>query len=106
MILYIEETVKLATTNYPSITDEDLEYQFEEIEHMRKVLDGFGVSYGLHAYMSGPELHLYEQKISLGEIDMNTLISLIMNVFETQFVFKYGNYGGAGCDFSLRLERT
>ena len=105
MILYIDSMVKFAMTNYPGITDEHLDYQYEEVQYMRKVMDELCISYEMDVTESGVELYLYQQKISLDEINMNKFISLIVDMFDPEFAFKYGNYGGAGCDFSLRLEK-
>lgn len=47
-------------------------------------------------------IKVLDQKVTLDEISMNTLFDNVLNYFD--FSMKYGNYGGEGCEFSIRLN--
>ena len=67
------------------------------------ILKKFAVQYNVkHLDNSYIELTIYEQKICLNEINMNTLFDNIINCFD--YTMEYGWYGGEGCEFSISIK--
>lgn len=48
------------------------------------------------------ELTIYEQIVSVNEINMNTLFDKVINCFD--YTMEYGWFGGEGCDFSIIIK--
>lgn len=46
-------------------------------------------------------LKIFDQKVTLDEISMNTLFDTLLNSFD--FTMEYGYYGGEGCEFSIKI---
>lgn len=51
---------------------------------------------------SNIELTIYEQIVSVDEINMNTLFDRVINCFD--YTMEYGWFGGEGCDFSIIIK--
>ena len=88
MILYIEEEI-IFNKNYTST------------EIFKEFSVTFKISKYLEEHGSDEDFIVVQpQKITLDEFKMNELVEAYFDNFN----FEYGNYGGAGCDFSLTLK--
>jgi hypothetical protein len=82
MILYIEEELKIAIDTEDFDNNDNI---LRECSIRYKVQDNFVI--------------IEEQKVTLDEFKMNELFDDGL----AGFSIKYGYYGGAGCDFSIRI---
>lgn len=53
----------------------------------------------------GEDMLFYEQKLTLTEVDMNTIFSEAL-MFAENTKLTYANLGGVGCDFSMRIVQN
>ena len=102
MKLLIDDVIILSSLNPVDISEEDLEYQTEICEDLRKLLTRLRVHHSVEDREIGISVYLYQQKIVLSEWEINTLFYALNEI--EQFHIEYSPLGGEGCDLTLEVK--
>lgn len=74
-------------------------------DYQGKILKDFNIAYSITASLYGFVLHIHAQKITLNDIDMNTLFSEVFECMDFHYSLTYVCLGGVGCEMCLEINQ-
>lgn len=86
-----------------SFEEEALELYNGFLDNEIRILKSLNIDHAFINNYTSCNLILYPQKITLDEVDMNTLFSCVLESFGTLYKIRYSRLGYTGCDFSIEL---
>ena len=84
--------------------DDTLEEFNDRVNNQGAILDRFCIHHTFVNNYTNCTLVIYPQKITLDEVDINTLLYEVLMSFDTKFKITYKPLGGEGCHLSLMLS--
>lgn len=74
-------------------------------DYQGKILKGFSIAYSINTSLYGFVLYIHAQKITLDDIDMNTLFSEVFEYMGFHYSLTYVCLGGTGCEMCLEINQ-
>ncbi len=103
MKLLIQEPLNWSTTYPPDYSDDELDELQEFYQSIVDTMRDLGVSTVSSVDGSSAYFSIHAQKITLGEIQMNRFLHVVLShLFD--FQLRYCGFGGIGCELTLALD--
>ena len=74
-------------------------------DYQGKILKSFNIAYSINASLYGFVLYIHAQKITLDDIDMNTLFSEVFEYMDFHYSLTYVCLGETGCEMCLEINQ-